>query len=314
MTLEAKPPADVVVDASVVRALLHEQHPDLASLPLIDTDAGWDNQLFRLGDALAVRLPRRAAAAHLISHEQRWLPVLAPRLPLPTPVPVRTGRPGCGFPWTWSLVPWLDGQTAAAVPPSDAAATAVQLGEFLRALHQVAADDAPPNAWRGVPLANRTPAVLEHIARLGDRVDGARIQTLWAELVRTPRWPGPPLWLHGDLHPGNLLVSYGRLSGVLDFGDLTAGDPATDLSVAWMVLPASARPAFRAAARGPQEPIDDHTWRRGRGWALTLGLAYFANSQDDPTLEAVGRATIRAVLNDDSTSGTARTALREQNG
>jgi aminoglycoside phosphotransferase (APT) family kinase protein len=299
MTIGSKPPADVAVDTALVRALLHEQHQDLAGLPLSETAAGWDNHQFRLGDALAVRLPRRALAANLIEHEQRWLPLLSPRLPLPIPVPVRTGRPGCNFPWWWSVVPWLDGTSAAGAPLPDPAVNAVELGQFLRALHQPAPADAPENPWRGVPLAERTRSVLERVKQLGDRVDGARIVAVWDEVVRTPRWPGPALWLHGDLHPGNLLIRGLHMSAVLDFGDLTSGDPATDLSIAWMVLPPSVRPTFRAAARSPFNPIDDETWMRARGWALALGLVYLASSRDDPLLAASGEATIQAVLSGD---------------
>jgi aminoglycoside phosphotransferase (APT) family kinase protein len=145
MTTGPKPPAEVTIDPSLVRALLQEQHTDLAQLALIDIGEGWDNKLFRLGDALAVRLPRRAASAALIEHEQRWLPRLSPRLPLPVPVPLRVGRPGSGFPWSWSVVPWLAGESALVAPPQDPAPIAATLAQFLRALHQPAPDDAPHN-------------------------------------------------------------------------------------------------------------------------------------------------------------------------
>ena len=148
MTSGAIPPADVAIDSSVVRGLLQEQHPDLVHLALVDAGEGWDNRLFRLGDDLAIRLPRRTASAALIEHEQRWLPLLAPRLPLPIPVALRIGRPGCGFPWSWSVVPWFTGQSALLAPPEEPSATAVLLGRFLRALHQPAPGDAPHNPLR----------------------------------------------------------------------------------------------------------------------------------------------------------------------
>jgi aminoglycoside phosphotransferase (APT) family kinase protein len=299
MTIESKPQREVAIDPALVGALLREQHPDLAGLPITDTSAGWDNHVFRLGDRLAVRLPRRALAADLIVREQRWLPVLAPALPLPVPVPVRTGRPGCGFPWSWSVVPWFDGSTPGPTSSFDPTALALELGQFVRALHKPAPADAPANPWRGVPLATRTASVHERARQLGGRVDGARIVAVWNEIVNTPPWPGPPLWLHGDLHPGNLLLRSGRISAVLDFGDLTSGDPATDLSIAWMLLPASARSAFRASAREASTVIDDDTWVRARGWALALGLVYLASSRDDAALEAVGRVTIDAALSSD---------------
>src|SRR5262245_40482851 len=154
MTIAPKPPAEVSIDSSLVRALLDEQHADLASFALADIGEGWDNRMFRLGEDLAVRIPRRAVAAVLIEQEQRWLPRLSERLPLPIPAPVRIGRPGCGFPWAWSVVPWFPGQSAL-LAPSDPMMTAVALGHFLQLLHQPAPEDAPHNPWRGIPLAAR---------------------------------------------------------------------------------------------------------------------------------------------------------------
>jgi aminoglycoside phosphotransferase (APT) family kinase protein len=298
MTIGAKPAAEVTIDPSIVRALLREQQADLADLPLIEVGEGWDNKLFRLGDDLLVRVPRRAASAALIEHEQRWLPQLSPRLPLPVPVPLRVGRPGCGFPWSWSVVPWFSGQSALVAQVPDLEAMAVALGRFLRALHQPAPANAPHNPWRGVPLAARTKTVQEHLQQLDRLVDRGAVLGLWERVVSTPPWPGPPVWIHGDLHPGNLLVSGGRLSAVIDFGDLAVGDPSTDLSVIWMWLPPSARPAFLTSARAELDPIDAYTLMRARGWALALGLAYMANSRDDRAMAALGRATVENALGD----------------
>ena len=300
MTMGAKPPAEVSIDRSLVSALLQEQHTDLAHLPLTEIGEGWDNKLFRLGDDLAVRVPRRAASAALIQQEQRWLPQLSQQLPLPVPVPLRVGRPGCGFPWSWSVVPWFPGQSALLAPPEDLATTAVALGQFLHALHQPAPAHAPHNPWRGVPLTTRAKTLREHLQRVDGLVNRAAVLDLWERVLSTPPWSGPPLWIHGDLHPGNLLVRDGRLSAVIDFGDLAAGDPATDLSVIWMLLPPSARSSFRVAARGEFDSLDDDTWMRARGWALALGLAYLAASRDDEAMGALGRATIDAALNDNS--------------
>jgi aminoglycoside phosphotransferase (APT) family kinase protein len=138
--------------------------------------------------------------------------------------------------------------------------------------------------------------VREHIRQLDGLVDGVAVLDLWERLVSAPSWSGPPLWIHGDLHPGNLLLNGSRLSAVIDFGDLTAGDPATDLSVVWM-LPSSARSMFLASTRGEFDTIDDDTWMRARGWALALGLAYIASSRDDEAMGALGHATIDAALN-----------------
>jgi aminoglycoside phosphotransferase (APT) family kinase protein len=298
MTIGAKPTAEVTIDPSFIRALLQEQQADLAHLSLIEVAEGWDNKLFRLGDDLTVRVPRRAASAALIEHEQRWLPQLSPRLALPVPVPLRVGRPGSGFPWSWSVVPWFPGESALLAPPLDLATTAVALGRFLRALHQPAPESAPHNPWRGVPLAARAKTVRQHLQQLDGLVDRGAVLALWERVLSTPPWSGPPLWIHGDLHPGNLVVNGGRLSAVIDFGDLAAGDPATDLSVIWMLLPPSARQAFLTSARGEFYPLDDHMLIRARGWALALGLAYLANSGDDETMRALGRATIDNALSD----------------
>ena len=293
MTIGTKPAADVGVDASLVQALLEEQHPDLAHLPPVKVAEGWDNVLFRLGDELAVRLPRRAASAALIEHEQRWLPELSARLPVPVPVPVRVGVPGPVFGWSWSVVRWLPGQSLLQARLADPAAAVPALERFLRALHQPAPLDAPRNPWRGVPLEARTAALHEHLRQLDGVVDRSAVLALWDRALSTPLWPGPPLWLHGDLHPGNLLVSDGRLSGVIDFGDLTAGDPATDVSVLWM-LPRSIRSRFQAWVGAEPDALK----MRARGWALALGLAYLAHSRDDAAMTALGQRTIRAALDD----------------
>ena len=282
MTIGSKPPAEVTIDRALVVALLQEQHSDLADLPLSEIGEGWDNKLFRLGDDFMVRVPRRAASAALVEQEQRWLPGLSLQLPLPIPVPLRVGRPSLGFPWAWSVVPWFPGQTALVTPPADLATTAIALRRFLRALHRPAPRDAPRNPWRGVPLASRATALEQHLRRVESLVDRRAVLDLWERILATPPWSGPPVWIHGDLHPGNLMVSDGRLSAVIDFGDLTAGDPATDLSACWMLLPSpAARSTFRAVRDGESDSIDDDTWVRARGWALALGLAYLASSRDD---------------------------------
>ena len=299
MTIGAKPPAEVTIDLSLVRALIQEQHTDLAHLPLKDIGEGWDNRLFRLGDDLVVRVPRRAISATLIEHEQRWLPPLSPRLPLPIPVPRRVGRPGCGFPWSWSIASWFPGQSALLAPPQDLSTAAVALGQFLRALHQPASEEAPHNPFRSVPLAARTNVLRDHVQQVDGLADRAALLELWERVLSAHPWSGPPLWIHGDLHPGNLLVSQGRLSAVIDFGDLAAGDPATDLSVMWMLLPPSTRSTFLASARGEFDPVDDHTLMRARGWALALGLANLANSQADEAMGTLGLATINAAMNDE---------------
>jgi aminoglycoside phosphotransferase (APT) family kinase protein len=292
MPAEDMPAAEVDVGPAVVRALLAEQFPDLADFELTELAYGWDNAIFRLGDDLTVRVPRRAMAAELVEHEQRWLPTLAPRLPLPIPAPLRAGRPGGGYPWSWSVCPWLPGVVATRAAPDDPLETAATIGAFLSALHRPAPDDAPANPYRGGPLAERDDVVRQRAAQLSDLIDAPSVVACWSELATTRPWTGPRLWLHGDLHPANLLVDDGRLSAVIDFGDITAGDPATDLAVAWMLLPAGVRTAFRAAAGD----IDDDTWTRARGWALSLALAYMANSADNPVFAHLGEQVLTAAL------------------
>lgn len=287
-----KPEAEVDVTSELLRALLRDQHPDLADLPIDEVATGWDNLIYRLGEDLVARLPRRLASAELVLHEQRWLPELAVDLPLAVPTPVRVGVPGCGYPWAWSVCPWIPGVEIERQPPADWLEVARQLGDFLGVLHRPAPPDAPANPYRGIPLPERTERLMAGLDQLGDTVDRARLTKRWAEVVDIEPWGGPPLWLHGDVHPLNLLVHAGRLSGVIDFGDVTAGDPASDLAVAWMLLPQAARPEFRAAS-GTRYPVDDALWSRAQGWAIALGVA-MANG-DEP-MAAIGRRALHAVL------------------
>jgi len=294
------PPAEIHIDEALVRALLHEQHPDLAALPLVEVGEGWDNTVLRLGADLAVRLPRRQATAVLIEHEQRWLPRLAPELPLPIPAPVRIGRPGVGFPWPWSVVPWFPGRSALTLPPDDLQSLATALGRFLHALHQPAPPEAPHNPVRSIPLDARTERLHAHLDQLRDSVHRERVLAVWDRLVVTPRWPGPPMWIHGDLHPGNLLVHGGELTAVLDFGDVASGDPATDFAVMWMLFPPHHREAlFIASDRSRAHPADEQMWRRARGWALAMGVAVLAHGGESDPLADLAKRTIVAALGGD---------------
>jgi aminoglycoside phosphotransferase (APT) family kinase protein len=303
------PAAEVEVSADLVRRLLADQHPDLARLPVDFLANGWDNELYRVGDRLIARLPRRALGAKIIKNEQRWLPGLAPELPLPIPYPERTGVPAHGYPYSWSVVPYLPGVPAAEARSFDPAGAAAALGGFLGALHVPAPADAPANPFRGVPLADRAGSFAANLALLtGQDLPGQdEVLRGWDAALAAPGYDGPPLWLHGDLHPANVLVNDGQVSGVIDFGDITAGDPASDLSVAWMLLPlgfhASFWSAYQAAGGsrvswGSRVQPGDALRARARGWALNLAIVFLAHSEDNPVLLEVGRRTLRTVLED----------------
>ena len=286
----ATPEADIDIDTRLIADLLSEQAPELAPLDVRIVANGWDNTIARVGDDWMVRLPRRQAAVELIANELRWLPELAPRLPLPVPVATVAGVPSERFPYPFAIARWLPGDEVADVELADLAQTAEVLAAFRRALHVPAPADAPSNPFRGVALQQRADAVGERVTRLGSAVDSARVLGAWATLSSAPAWAGPPLWLHGDLHPSNMLAVNGHLSAIIDFGDLCAGDPATDLAVAWMLFPPAERARFHAIAQ-----VDDNTWRRAAGWALNLSLAYLT-ADDSTSMPSIGRSTLAAVL------------------
>jgi len=289
------PAAEFPVDVDLVAALLRDQHPDLADLELRVVAAGWDNVVVRAGDDLAVRLPRRSAAAVLVEHEQRWLPAIAARVAdvVPVPAPLRTGRPALGYPWAWSVVRWLPGRPAGEHPQG--AGVAADLAAFVARLHVPAPVDAPVNPVRAVPLATRSDAVLTRLAAT-DVPRAVELAALWRTAAGAPTHAGPPVWVHGDLHPFNLLVQESpagdrRLSAVIDFGDVTAGDPAVDLATRWLTLDHEGR---RTLAR--LVTADDDTWLRARGWAVSIASALATT--DDDAFRTVAARAIDAVLDD----------------
>ena len=263
------PTAEHDVDVELVAGLLADQHPDLGGLPLRHFAHGWDNESYRLGDDMMATATATRGGRPIV-HEQRWLGDLASVVRLPIPVPLRIGQPGRGFPWSWSVVPWLAatvGRRRRRSTSSRRPSTSGPSCPSCIARHR----PTPP----GTPYAGaaRRPhgALRRPLGVLADRVDpnDARACSIdWSPHRRGEHHP----WVDGDLHPLNLLVADGQLSAVIDWGDLCAGDPATDLSIAWMALPADARSTFRRAA-GTNQPIDDPTWARARGWALALSIA-----------------------------------------
>uniref|UniRef100_A0AAU3I8J0 Aminoglycoside phosphotransferase family protein n=1 Tax=Streptomyces sp. NBC_01393 TaxID=2903851 RepID=A0AAU3I8J0_9ACTN len=264
--------SDITED--LIRDLLREQCPDLADLPLKLGALGWDNQVWRLGDDLAVRLPWATQSADaLLRKEHTWVPHLAPHLPLRIPVPQRLVEPSERFPRPWLVTTWVPGEPADRSPATRPAEAADTLAAFLTALHRPAPDGAPTGRDRGGRLADTA----EHLTRtlasatdLGLIHDPATVRAVWEDAAAAPDWTGPRLWLHGDLHPANILTTNGTFSGVIDFGDLFAGDPAFDLAAAWILLPDGAVDRFHEAYRPSPDPA---TLRRARGWAVLRALS-----------------------------------------
>jgi aminoglycoside phosphotransferase (APT) family kinase protein len=286
-----KPQADIDLSIGLVRELLLAQHPDMSHLPITAAASGWDNALFRLGDELAVRLPRRAVAAPLLENEQRWLPLLQARLPLPVPTPIRIGMPQEPYPWRWSITPWIAGETAdRSLPDCD---QAQRFAAFLEALHTPPPADAPRNPSRGIPLTQRQATFTRCVAALAERghtTDELLLQ-LWANAVERPI-DIPPSWIHGDLHAHNVVVSNGRITGIIDWGDMAQGDRATDLAAVWILFPdRESRKAIVAACKS----VSPDTWQRARGWALLLALVVL--EAGDPVHAAGAERTMQSLLN-----------------
>jgi aminoglycoside phosphotransferase (APT) family kinase protein len=281
---------EVATDEGLVRRLVAAQFPRWAGLAVRRApSAGTNNALYRLGPDLVVRLPRIADAVEQVAFEYSWLPRLAPFSPVAVPEPVAVGEPAEGYPWRWAVNRWIDGRTVVE-DDGDGQAFATDLGGFVAALRQVDVTGGRPG-YRSGSLRARDAYVREWTAVARDVIDADAVLAAWAEALAVPGWDGPPVWTHGDLLPGNVLVRDGRLGGVLDFGAAGVGDPACDALPAWTVLTGHTRAAFRAAAG-----FDDATWARGRGWALTLiaGLTYY--QETNPTMAALARRTVEAVL------------------
>jgi aminoglycoside phosphotransferase (APT) family kinase protein len=302
MGAQNMPEAEVDLSPDVVRSLLINQHPDLADLEIEELANGWDNVIYRLGSELTVRTPRREMAAVLVENEQRWLPTFVERLPIAIPAPVRIGRPAAGYPWAWSINPWFDGEVACESPLTDPTAEAQRLGEFLAALHVPAPENAPLNPYRGHFVGLNTPVFLDRVeviaAELEALVPGGAAATRlrWAELTDVEPFESAPVWLHADLHTANVLVTAGRISAVVDFGDICAGDPANDLAIAWMMFDESERAAFHASASAGESGVDDAMWQRGAAWALHFAIIYLMASADNARMHAIGERLIAAVI------------------
>ena len=258
-------PERVTVDLGQVRQLVGEQFPRWADLPVrAVAEGGWDNFTFHLGDAMVVRLPSAAEYALAVDKEQRWLPVLAPRLPLAIPVPVAKGRPGAGYPFSWSIYRWIDGEPVGRI--GDPVRFGLELAGFLAALQSIDTADGPRpgkhNWFRGATLRTYDAQVQRALTALDGHVDVDLAREIWTTALNS-RWDGVDTWFHGDIAPGNLLLDTGKLAAVIDFGTCGVGDPSCDMAIAWTLLNADGRQAFRERLA-----VDDGTWARGRGWAL----------------------------------------------
>lgn len=280
-----------VIDTELVSRLVAAQFPQYAGLPVRKVEPGGvDNRTFRLGDELAVRLPSAEGYVASVAKEQRWLPVLAPLLPVPIPVPIATGVPGEGYPWPWTINRWLDGDTLLTHYATDRDGLARDLAAFIRALRAVDAADGPaagPHSfYRGAAPAFYDAETLAAIETLGDRINAPAALEVWSAALES-QWAEPPVWFHGDIAHGNLLLRYGRLAAVIDFGTSGVGDPACDLVIAWTYFVGDERQLLRDEAG-----LDDDTWRRARGWALWKSLITAAG---DP-VSSLGE--VRAILDD----------------
>jgi aminoglycoside phosphotransferase (APT) family kinase protein len=265
-------PERITVDAEQVRQLVVDQFPQWAGLPVQPvSNGGWDNWTFHLGDGMLARLPSAAEYALAVDKEHRWLPALAPQLPLTVPTPLAKGEPAAGYPYSWSIYQWLDGEPASAERIADPVRFAVDLAGFLAALQSLDATYGPPpgkhNWFRGGTLRTFDGLTQGALRELHGHIDVDLAREIWTNALDA-RWDGVARWFHGDVAQGNLLVIDGELAAVIDFGTCGVGDPACDLAVAWTLLTAAGRQAFR-----DRLSVDDATWARGRGWALWKTLA-----------------------------------------
>ena len=278
-------------DAALVRRLLASQYPQWADLPIERLpSSGTDNAIYRLGTEMVVRLPLIHWAVGQVEKEHTWLPRLAPRLPLAVPEPLAMGQPAEGYPWKWSVYRWIDGANAHPDRIVDLRATAIDLATFVNALHSVDFSDAP-RSQRGVQLVTKDAEIRGAIAAMRHEFDADALTAAWDEVLSAPPWDGPSVLVHGDLSDGNLLVRDGRLHAVIDFSCFGLGEPANDLDVAWELFSGESRDAYREAVG-----VDDATWARGRGWAITavFGIPYYEHT--NPGIVARARRRLAAVL------------------
>lgn len=296
------------IDADLVRKLIASQFPRWSHLPVTPVAAGGvDNRTFHLGDEMAVRLPSAEGYAPQVDKEQTWLPVLAQRLPLPVPAPLAKGEPAEGYPFRWSVNRWIEGETASRERIRDLTEFATDLAGFLTALQGIDATGGPlagaHSFYRGAPLTTYDAETRRSIEALSGRIPAETALSAWESALKA-LWEGPPVWFHGDVASGNLLVADGRLSAVIDFGTSGVGDPACDLSIAWTLLSGESRKAFREAMYAGGH-VDAACWERGRGWTLWKALISLAGLMGDGAGKEAA-AVLDAVLSEYDEERTAR--------
>ncbi|MCP4962861.1 MAG: aminoglycoside phosphotransferase family protein [Actinomycetia bacterium] len=297
------PAAEVDLSVGLVKRMIDSQFPQFGDLDPVEVANGWDNVVYRLGDELCVRVPRRELGADLIDNEVRFLPPVADGLPLGVSVALHVGEPEFGYPWRWTICRWYPGRHMGLNPPPDAAGAARDIGGFLAAFHRPA-PDVPDNPWgRGAPLADRDTIARERIGQTVVEADRGTALALWQRCLDAPEWSSEPQLLHGDLHPLNVVVDDERVVAIIDFGDICSGDPACDMAIAWMLPDRECTDALRHSLAAGGGAADDNTWARAKGWALVFAVTYLANSADHPELNRLGHHTLGRVLEPDSQPG-----------
>ncbi len=288
----------IKITETLVRNLVNKQFPAWSHLPIQAVkNSGWDNRTFHLGTEMLIRMPSSAEYAGSVEKEQVWLPMLARFLPLPIPAPIARGEPDETYPWKWSINRWLPGETALSLPINDLCGFANDLALFLKALQSIDSTGGPiagsHNFYRGGDLVVYDSETRKAIEDLKNSIDSRTAREIW-EIALSTSWKGQPVWVHGDVSVGNLLLSQGKLSAVIDFGQLAIGDPACDLAIAWTLFEGKSRSIFLEALE-----LEPNTWARGRAWALWKAMMYLVNQQTDMNFEAKrALGTINEVIAD----------------
>lgn len=283
-----RPEPEIDITRELVSALLDDQFPELAERELHELSRGWDNTNWKLGDDAIIRIPHREVAAQLIRHEQAWLPLLQQHISVAIPAPTHAGEPTEFYPWAWSVTPFFDGVEAASTADIDQPQAALTLARFFHDVHVPAPANAPTNHFRGCALADRSDSFAANLARLSDDIDTEAMHAVFdhaCSLEATTEH----VWLHGDLHTRNMVVHNGDLAAVIDWGDICAGDRATDLAGAFMLVPDHVELVKQHAG------ANDAAWQRARGWAANFAAVYLAHSDDDAVMALVGQRLLAAL-------------------